>query len=125
MKFLGAAWTVKPQVPRELETICLKSMSKESAGRYESCQELADDLLRWLLGEPIRAHQTSVVERFARWCWREPVVAGLAAGVAAAKLPGLAASLVLWRQAEAQRGRAVRAAHAAGGWRDGESRRET
>src|SRR5262249_9768005 len=46
---------VNPQVPRDLETICMKAMAKWPADRYGDCQELADDLRRWLEGEPIRA----------------------------------------------------------------------
>jgi len=43
------------QVPRELETICLKAVEKIPAARFGSAQELADDLRRWLLGVPIEA----------------------------------------------------------------------
>jgi hypothetical protein len=46
---------VKPELPSELETICLKAMAKRPQDRYPDCQALADDLRHWLAGEPIEA----------------------------------------------------------------------
>ncbi|MCI0456908.1 MAG: protein kinase [Gemmataceae bacterium] len=73
--------TLKPQIPKDLETICLKAMAKQPEARYATCQELADDLRRWFEGEPIRARRLRPVERATRWCRRKPVVAGLLASV--------------------------------------------
>ena len=66
-----------PATPKDLETICLKAMSKKREHRYASCQAMAEDLRRWLAGEPITARRVSPAERFVRWCRRNPVVAGL------------------------------------------------
>jgi WD40 repeat protein len=70
-------------VPFDLEAICLKAMAIRPDDRYASCQDMAEDLRRWLSGEPISIRRYSVRERLARWCKREPKLAA-AVGVAAA-----------------------------------------
>lgn len=62
-------------VPRDLETICLKCLEKDPAQRYATCKELADDLRRWQEHEPIHARALGVFERLVRWCKREPRLA--------------------------------------------------
>jgi type II secretory pathway pseudopilin PulG len=61
-------------VPLDLETICLTAISKRPLDRYSNCREFAEDMRRWLAGEPIRARPLGPVERLLRWCAREPVV---------------------------------------------------
>lgn len=71
-----------PGVPRDLETICLKALEKPKERRYQSAGEFADDLDRWLKGEPIAASPVSGVSRMVRWARRKPLAAatlGLAA----------------------------------------------
>jgi tetratricopeptide (TPR) repeat protein len=99
--------TLNSRLARDLETVCLKCLEKDPRRRYDSAELLAEDLERWLGGEPVRAKPSGPIDRAWRWCRRKPVIAGLAAALFLAVAGGFFASLLLWRQAVQNRDRAV------------------
>jgi WD40 repeat protein/tetratricopeptide (TPR) repeat protein len=99
--------TTDGSIPRDLETICLKAMAKEPERRYAAARELADDLLRYLNDEPIRARSMSAVERLFLWGRRNPAVAALAGTVAALLVAVALVSTVMARLAARARDQAT------------------
>ena len=87
---------LRPKLPRDLGTICLKCLEKEPVRRYASAIDLADDLKRFEAGQTIRARPVGYPERLLRWCRREPLIASLAVALTA----GLAGVAMQWVRAE-------------------------
>jgi WD40 repeat protein len=69
---------IDPRVDRDLETICLKCLDKNAARRYGSAEALAEELERWLRGEPILARPLPALARAWKWAKRRPAAAALA-----------------------------------------------
>jgi tetratricopeptide (TPR) repeat protein/tRNA A-37 threonylcarbamoyl transferase component Bud32 len=110
---------VNPRIPRPLEMICLKAMSLNREARYASARELAEDIERWIAGEPVTAWREGLFQRLRRWSrhHRSALVAALCVLVSSAA--SLAAFSVLeathkehlrvaegWTQAEGKLARA-------------------
>lgn len=79
-------------VAKDLETICLKCLSKRPETRYTSAAALADDLQRYLDGLPILARPVGSFEKTLRWCQRNPVVTALSVLFFVSLLAGIAGS---------------------------------
>jgi WD40 repeat protein/tRNA A-37 threonylcarbamoyl transferase component Bud32/ribosomal protein S27E len=71
--------TLDGQVPKDLDTICLKCMEKERTRRYETAGDLAADLRRYMAGEPVTARRIGAAARALRWARRNRAVALLLA----------------------------------------------
>jgi serine/threonine-protein kinase len=80
---------LNPLVDRDLETICLKCLRKSPAERYVSALAVADDLERWLRGEPISARRVTLGQRLGRWARRHPRVVAAAALIVVLALAGV------------------------------------
>jgi WD40 repeat protein len=66
---------VNPEVPKELDAICRKAMAPKTSQRYASLEEFAEELDRWLKGQPVQACKVSWWVRSGRWLRRRPALA--------------------------------------------------
>jgi eukaryotic-like serine/threonine-protein kinase len=92
---------LQPSLPRDLETICLKCLEKEIPRRYQSAQELADDLGRFLEDKPIRARPVGALGKAGKWCRRRPALAAMGTALALTGAVGLTG--VIWQSRRASK----------------------
>src|SRR6059058_3570161 len=85
---------LNPKIDRDLSTICLKCLEKDSQRRYPSALALAEDIERWLKHEPIQARRAGVFTRGRKWVRRKPTSAFLAASLVAL---AAAAGWIVWK----------------------------
>jgi serine/threonine protein kinase len=98
--------SVDRRIPRDLETIVMKAIDKESSLRYSSATELADDLQRFIDDQPILARKSSFFERVARWHRRNALVAALGWTLLIVLSSGLLWLNSLYKKAGSERTRA-------------------
>ncbi len=98
---------LKPGVPRDLETIILKALARDPLHRYQSADDLAGDLHRFLENRPIRARRINPVERLWRWSRRNPAIACMTALLLFVMLGAFGLVTWNWRQAELEKERAI------------------
>ena len=93
------------RIARDQETVCLKCLEKSPEKRYQTAQELSDELKRILRDEPIHARPVRRLERCWRWCKRKPVIAGLSAAVLTLLLIGatVISTTAIWAIDEMER----------------------
>jgi hypothetical protein len=88
--------SINPEIPPDLEAICLKAMERDLAKRYANTANLAADLERWLNGEPVTARPLSMTVKLRRWARRRPLVAGLTTAVAVLLIVAAGGGVIGW-----------------------------
>jgi tetratricopeptide (TPR) repeat protein len=102
---------LNPRLPRDLEAICLKALGKKPSDRYATASGFAQDLRRWLRGEPVRVRPLRRLRRLARLARAYPAVVTLAAALAVSIFAGLGAFAWNYRKAEGELQRTLHAVY--------------
>jgi WD40 repeat protein/tRNA A-37 threonylcarbamoyl transferase component Bud32 len=92
-----------PELPADLETICLKCLHKDPVRRYPTALALAEELERFLAGQPILARPVGWLEQAGKWMRRQPLAAALIGTIALITLVGVVGVSLAWRRAETAR----------------------
>ena len=94
---------LRPGLPGDLETICLKCLAKEPAKRYASAEDLADDIHRFRKGQPIKARPIGPLHRAWKWARHRPMSAALLVGLILVTVLGFAGVTWEWQAARLAR----------------------
>jgi tetratricopeptide (TPR) repeat protein len=86
----------QPDVPRDLDAVCLKCLEKDPTRRYATAGDLRSDLQRFLQGLPVLARPVGNLQRLTKWCRRNPRVAALTVTASLAVLAALITAAVGW-----------------------------
>lgn len=111
---------LSPHTSPDLEIICMKCLEKQPTRRYATAEELANDLDRFLAGEPISARPVGWGTRAVKWVKRKPRTAGLLAALVLSIVAGVGSSVGFAMWALNERDRAITAEQAACRERDSE-----
>lgn len=103
---------LRPSIPRDLETICLKCLQRSPTRRYDTAQEFIEELDRFVRGEPIQARPVTTWEYAWRWCVRNPLVSGLTVLLLSSLIIGLVSTTTFWLKAEEQTAKLQRSLYA-------------
>jgi len=87
-------------IPRDLASICTKCLSYRPADRYGTARELANDLRRFVAGEPVTARPLRRDQRILSWSRRRPLVSALCLGLIVAVVTGIVVAGWQWMRAE-------------------------
>jgi eukaryotic-like serine/threonine-protein kinase len=94
---------LNPEVDQDVETICMKCLEKEPDRRFQTAAEVADELQRFIKGEPILSRPISRPERVWRWCRRNPIIASLSGLAATSMIIAVVSFAVAYFETDAAR----------------------
>jgi serine/threonine protein kinase len=99
---LRKAREIEPTVPPPLEAICAKALEHDRRNRYRTAEELAEDVRRWLLDEPVSVYRDSVAVRILRWGRRHRTLAASVAALLVTAVVALSVGVFLIDRERAQ-----------------------
>ncbi len=86
---------IEPSVPRALEAVCSKAMARRPDDRYARVEDLAEDVRRWIVDEPVSVHRDPLAVRVLRWGRRHRTLASSLAALLVTAVIGLSVGVVL------------------------------
>ncbi|MGI9519096.1 MAG: protein kinase domain-containing protein [Pirellulaceae bacterium] len=92
--------SINPQVPQDLEAVCLKCLEKKPEDRYASAYELQQDLTAFLEDRPVKARPVTALDRGLRWTRRNPALSGALGSLAIVIIAALITTTALWLRSD-------------------------